>query len=111
VRQLYERFDVDEETPVQYVGVYTTKWRSEWGQPEVMFREAEEQPCGHPAACIVSSDEGTNYCGWCVSLDTAADAERERCAGILEQEAVLQDRYGEPPPSLRSLADAIREGE
>src|SRR3990167_5310060 len=26
---------------------------------------AEPQPCGHPAACVVSSDDGTNQCGWC----------------------------------------------
>lgn len=26
----------------------------------------DRQPhCGHPVECIVSSDEGTNYCGWC----------------------------------------------
>jgi hypothetical protein len=41
---LYERFDADEETPVQFVGVYTTHWQSEWGQPEVMFREADYNP-------------------------------------------------------------------
>jgi kynureninase len=23
------------------------------------------EPCGHPTACIVSTDEGTSYCGWC----------------------------------------------
>lgn len=22
-------------------------------------------PCGHPVVCIVRSDEGTHYCGWC----------------------------------------------
>ena len=26
---------------------------------------AEPQPCGHPAACVVSTGEGTNHCGWC----------------------------------------------
>ena len=39
---LYQRFDVDEETPVQFLGVYTTRWRPEWGAPEAMFREYEE---------------------------------------------------------------------
>jgi len=26
---------------------------------------SEVQRCGHPVACIVSTGEGTNYCGWC----------------------------------------------
>ena len=39
---LYKRYDMDEETPVQYVGVYTLKWRPEWGEPSVMFAEANE---------------------------------------------------------------------
>ena len=26
------------------------------------------QPCGHPAACVVSSEEGTAYCGWCADV-------------------------------------------
>lgn len=38
---IYERFDVEEETPVQFVGVYVTRWRPEWGQPTVMFSEAD----------------------------------------------------------------------
>lgn len=37
---IYEGFSVEEETPVQYVGVYVTKWRPEWGQPTMMFRDA-----------------------------------------------------------------------
>lgn len=39
--QLYRRYDVDEDTPVQFVGVYTTHWRGEWGEPEVMFAEID----------------------------------------------------------------------
>lgn len=31
--------------------------------------EIERQPCGHPVACIMGDDEGTNYCGWCVDAD------------------------------------------
>lgn len=38
----YKRFEVDEETPVQFIGVYTTHWQPEWGQPEAMFREVDE---------------------------------------------------------------------
>ena len=32
---------------------------------QVQAAERTPQPCGHPRACIVSSDEGTHYCGWC----------------------------------------------
>ena len=39
---LYRCFDTDEETPVQFVGVYITRWRPAWGEPTVMFREAQE---------------------------------------------------------------------
>ena len=31
-----------------------------WG-----LRSVEPSPCGHPAACVVSTGEGTNHCGWC----------------------------------------------
>ena len=31
------------------------------------------QPCGHPISAIVSSGEGTNYCGTCARLNAAAD--------------------------------------
>ena len=34
---LYRGIDVDEETPVQYAGVYITRWRSEWGEPTMLF--------------------------------------------------------------------------
>ena len=39
--KVYAIFDVDEETPVQWVGVHPLRWRSEWGEPTAMFREAE----------------------------------------------------------------------
>jgi len=28
-------------------------------------RRLAPQPCGHPGACIVSTDEGTGHCAWC----------------------------------------------
>jgi hypothetical protein len=40
--KLYRRFDPDEETPVQCVGVHPLRWRPEWGEPDAMFREAED---------------------------------------------------------------------
>jgi len=38
--EIFVRFDVDEETPVQWVGVHPIHWRPEWGEPTAMFREA-----------------------------------------------------------------------
>ncbi len=38
----YKRHDVDEETPVQFVGVYVIHWRPEWGQPTAMFAEVSD---------------------------------------------------------------------
>lgn len=33
---------LEDGTPVQYVGVYVLRWRSEWGEPRVGFAEVEE---------------------------------------------------------------------
>jgi hypothetical protein len=40
--RLYHRYEVDETTPVQYAGVYVTRWRPEWGEPTVLFREVDD---------------------------------------------------------------------
>ena len=39
---LYKRVPVDEVTPVECVGVYVTRWRSEWGEPTYAFVYANE---------------------------------------------------------------------
>lgn len=39
---LFTTIEVDEDTPVTYVGVYTMKWRPEWGQPTVMFAPVDD---------------------------------------------------------------------
>lgn len=39
---MYKCFAIDEKTLVQFVGVYATRWRPEWGEPTVMFREATD---------------------------------------------------------------------
>jgi hypothetical protein len=39
---LYQCFDIDEVTPIQFVGVYVTRWRPAWGEPTVMFCEVED---------------------------------------------------------------------
>ena len=31
-------------------------------------------PCGHPEQCVVSSDEGTSYCGWCKEVARLREA-------------------------------------
>ena len=38
---LVESIELKEGTEVQWVGVYVLKWRSEWGQPTVGFRELD----------------------------------------------------------------------
>ena len=50
-------------------------WEQASAQRDVdMARLKESQPCGHPAACIVSSDEGTSYCGWCADVARLREA-------------------------------------
>lgn len=39
---LYEMVELKDGEPVQFLAVYTLRWRPEWGQPEVGFREAEQ---------------------------------------------------------------------
>ena len=46
---LYRCLDVDEETPVQFVGVHPLRWRPAWGEPTAMFYEATEEDLLHAA--------------------------------------------------------------
>ena len=39
---LYQRYDVDEETPVQFVGVHPVRWLPSWGPPSAMFAEVDD---------------------------------------------------------------------
>jgi len=43
--QTVEMLEPTEGEPCQWLGVYITKWRPEWGQPSVMFRTADVQTC------------------------------------------------------------------
>jgi len=45
--------------------------------------------CGHPTACIVSDDEGTNYCGWCESEGTHAARITQLQAQLAEMREAL----------------------
>jgi len=40
--QTYKLVDLEEGTPVQYLGVYALKWRPEMGEPTVGFVEDDE---------------------------------------------------------------------
>jgi len=42
-KMLYKRVELKEGVPVQFVGVYVTKWQKEWGQPTVGFVEDEAE--------------------------------------------------------------------
>jgi len=41
--RVYQCFDVDEVTPVQYAAIYIMHWRPEWGEPDVLFREVDDK--------------------------------------------------------------------
>jgi len=41
--RLYQAFDVNEETPVQWLAVHPLRWRREWGEPAIMFREVDDK--------------------------------------------------------------------
>lgn len=41
--KLYQAFEVDEETPVQYLAVHPLRWQEHWGEPAIMFREVDDE--------------------------------------------------------------------
>ena len=41
--KLYQAFDLDKKTPVQWLAVHPLRWRPEWGEPAVMFREVDDE--------------------------------------------------------------------
>jgi len=41
--KLYQAFDVDEETPVQWLAVHPLRWQEHWGEPTIMFREIDNE--------------------------------------------------------------------
>jgi len=41
--KLYQAFEVDEETPVQYLAVHPLRWQEHWGEPSIMFREVDDK--------------------------------------------------------------------
>ena len=53
---LFEKLDVDEVTPVQFAGVYVLNWRSEFGQPEALFREADTDEIAAAAVAGILED-------------------------------------------------------
>jgi len=57
---------------VRFVGAATA---APFASVVVIFWPAMQAHCGHPASAIVSSDEGTNYCGECVREDIDGQAQ------------------------------------
>jgi len=41
--KLYQAFDVDEETPVQWLAVHPLRWQEHWGEPAIMFCEVDDK--------------------------------------------------------------------
>jgi len=54
---------------VRFVGAATA---APFASVVVVFRSGTQSHCGHSVSAIVSSDEGTNYCGECVKEDAQA---------------------------------------
>lgn len=44
-------------------------------------------PCGHPAACVESSDEGTSFCRWCEDVGRLTEQARLRDIDFWKSEA------------------------
>ena len=38
---VYKQTELKEGTPLQFLGVYATRWEPEWGEPTVGFREVD----------------------------------------------------------------------
>ena len=49
---LYRCLDIDEETPVMCVGVHPLRWRPEWGEPTMMWAEADLMDVPEVAALV-----------------------------------------------------------
>lgn len=68
------------------------------------------QPCGHPVSAVVSSDEGTAYCGMCAQEPTCGIA---GCVGKhypQDHNAIFDTSTDDQSRSLfHSLQDVIRE--
>lgn len=65
-------------------------------------------PCGHPGACVVSSGEGTNFCGWCADvarLRTYADSLSVSAARWEDECAALIDRRDEDLSFIAELKE------
>ena len=65
-----ERIRPIESTIDAYDGVaFMPSYEDCWNAATAAQREP--MSCTHPAACAVSDDEGTSYCGWCAEVGEA----------------------------------------
>ena len=62
----------------------------------------ELQPCGHPVECIVGSDEGTSYCGWC-ALQAQLQSLLEHVMNLVEAAGKCEDMVWRSQRHLRAL--------
>jgi hypothetical protein len=103
------------------------EWLEAYDNPECAYdaivQAAEEDrlaknPCGHPAACVTGSDEGTQYCEMCQLESRAQAAELEkkeqaqkatkRIKHYQSQIAKLIDKNTELEAKLITLGEALR---
>jgi hypothetical protein len=59
---LFEGIDVDEETPVQFAGVYVTRWKQEWGSPTILFREVQDPAYNATHDLLDALDQLVRFC-------------------------------------------------
>lgn len=84
---------------------------------DTQMSSCKKMACGHPECCVVSSREGTNYCGWCEAEARAKHAEemseywRHRCIDMqaklarIAQESTERDT---PTESFREYLEKNR---
>ena len=77
--KLYQAFEIDEETPVQYLAVHPLRWRSEWGEPAIMFREVDDETqtlADAAPALLAACEEAYEF------LDDRTDTYPEPCEDV-----------------------------
>jgi len=72
-------------------------------------RLREPQLCGHPAAAIKSTDEGTSHCAWCEEVGRLEDWVADLQAGMYVNCIYCGHRYGPEDDVPATMADVLKE--
>ena len=76
---LYRSYQVNEDTPVQFAGVYVLRWRKEWGEPTILFGEI-----GHDDVALVGIRRAAlaEAVECCITFAAESDTIRDEQAAI-----------------------------